>query len=332
MILTEEDGIAYLDKFAVLDDAQGEGLGRAVWQVMREENPQLFWRSRHGNPVNHLLLRRVRRLLQAGALEGVLVRPGRLRHDRALRGALRHPRADPGGLNGMSMSKKSIGIVGARGHTGAELIRLVAAHPALELAFVSSRELDGQRVADACRRLPRRAALRRPGPTRQWPQLGADVVVLALPNGKAGAYVEAIDKAGVEPLIVDLSADYRFDERWYYGLPELTRDHVARPAPDQQPGLLRHRHAAVDRAAEGPAGGAAGVLRRVRLFRCRHHAVGQERPGQAARQPDAVCAHRAHAREGSQRAISACRWNSCRTWRRISAASPSPPTCTWRAS
>lgn len=43
----------YLDKFAVLDEAQGEGLGRAVWQVMREETPSLFWRSRHGNVVNH---------------------------------------------------------------------------------------------------------------------------------------------------------------------------------------------------------------------------------------------------------------------------------------
>jgi acetylglutamate kinase len=42
----------YLDKFAVLDDAQGEGLGRAVWHVMREENPRLFWRSRHNNQVN----------------------------------------------------------------------------------------------------------------------------------------------------------------------------------------------------------------------------------------------------------------------------------------
>jgi len=52
LILTHEDGFAYLDKFAVLDDAQGEGLGRAVWHVMREENPQLFWRSRHSNPVN----------------------------------------------------------------------------------------------------------------------------------------------------------------------------------------------------------------------------------------------------------------------------------------
>ena len=53
MILTQEDGLAYLDKFAVLDDAQGEGLGRAVWQVMRDENPKLFWRSRHGNVINH---------------------------------------------------------------------------------------------------------------------------------------------------------------------------------------------------------------------------------------------------------------------------------------
>jgi len=52
MILTLEDELPYLDKFAVLEDAQGEGLGRAVWQVMRAENPKLFWRSRHGNRIN----------------------------------------------------------------------------------------------------------------------------------------------------------------------------------------------------------------------------------------------------------------------------------------
>ena len=52
VILTQEDAGVYLDKFAVLDEAQGEGLGRAVWLVMREQNPALFWRSRHGNSVN----------------------------------------------------------------------------------------------------------------------------------------------------------------------------------------------------------------------------------------------------------------------------------------
>lgn len=52
LILTEENGIPHLDKFAVADDAQGEGLGRAAWDVMRAEVPRLFWRSRSSNPIN----------------------------------------------------------------------------------------------------------------------------------------------------------------------------------------------------------------------------------------------------------------------------------------
>ncbi len=52
LVLTLEEGIPHLDKFAVVDEAQGEGLGRAAWLKMREENPRLFWRARPGNPVN----------------------------------------------------------------------------------------------------------------------------------------------------------------------------------------------------------------------------------------------------------------------------------------
>jgi N-acetyl-gamma-glutamyl-phosphate reductase len=123
----------------------------------------------------------------------------------------------------MTNSKKRIGIVGARGHTGAELIRLVAAHPELELAYVSSRELDGQRVDAQVAEY--QGDLRYSAPAHEdLPGLDADVVVLALPNGKAAACVEAFDAAGKDPVIVDLSADYRFDGKWYYGLPELTRD------------------------------------------------------------------------------------------------------------
>ena len=52
LILTGDGPQPYLDKFAVLDEAQGEGLGRAVWELMRAETPALYWRSRRFNPVN----------------------------------------------------------------------------------------------------------------------------------------------------------------------------------------------------------------------------------------------------------------------------------------
>lgn len=52
LVLVQEACGVYLDKFAVADDAQGEGLGRAAWEVMRAENPRVFWRSRRGNVIN----------------------------------------------------------------------------------------------------------------------------------------------------------------------------------------------------------------------------------------------------------------------------------------
>jgi N-acetyl-gamma-glutamyl-phosphate reductase len=120
------------------------------------------------------------------------------------------------------MAKKTVGIVGARGHTGAEMIRLIVAHPGLELAFVSSRELVGQPLSahvDAYRGALAYVSL----DTEAVAAQGVDVVILALPNGKATPFVDALAKTRPDTVIVDLSADYRFDERWYYGLPELTR-------------------------------------------------------------------------------------------------------------
>jgi acetylglutamate kinase len=52
IVLLEIDGHVYMDKFAVVEDAQGEGLGRALWDVMRAETPTLFWRSRRDNRIN----------------------------------------------------------------------------------------------------------------------------------------------------------------------------------------------------------------------------------------------------------------------------------------
>lgn len=120
----------------------------------------------------------------------------------------------------------SIGIVGARGHTGVELMRLIAGHPHLQPAFVSSRALAGQEVrthvpgapADLCYEdLDAEPVAKK----------AADVVILALPNEHAAAYVTAIDTQAPDTLIVDLSADHRFDKDWFYGLPELTRTRYA---------------------------------------------------------------------------------------------------------
>jgi N-acetyl-gamma-glutamyl-phosphate reductase len=52
----------------------------------------------------------------------------------------------------------------------------------------------------------------------------ADVVVLALPNNLAAKWANVFDVKQSNALLIDLSADYRFDSNWFYGLPELTRN------------------------------------------------------------------------------------------------------------
>lgn len=128
-----------------------------------------------------------------------------------------------------------VGLVGARGHTGAELIRLLAAHPDFALAWVGSRELDGQCVADHHEGVDASLRYAMPTPEAVAGQ-GLDAVVLALPNGKAAPYVAAIDAGSSSAVIVDLSADYRFDDAWYYGLPELTRTAAAGRVRISNPG------------------------------------------------------------------------------------------------
>ena len=115
-----------------------------------------------------------------------------------------------------------IGLVGARGYVGSELIRLLSAHPDFELGFVSSREREGQRLAehepayggDLCYSALDASAV-----------AASDVqsVVLGLPNGLAAPFVDATERDSPQKVVLDLSADYRFDSDWTYGLPEHHR-------------------------------------------------------------------------------------------------------------
>jgi len=125
----------------------------------------------------------------------------------------------------MSASRK-INLVGGRGYTGSELLRLIAQHPEMDLGMASSRSHVGQSLSSTCDGWPedgRTFTHLEPKGTAAFP---ADAWVLALPNGLADQWVEAIRADFPDTVILDLSADYRFDSHWTYGLPERFRDQL----------------------------------------------------------------------------------------------------------
>ena len=116
-----------------------------------------------------------------------------------------------------------IGLIGARGYVGSELIKLIETHPQFELGFVSSRERVGQKVSS--HEASYHGELDYVNlDAEQAAQHSVDALVLALPNNMAETYVNAVDLHSPNTVLLDLSADYRFSPNWYYGLPELTRE------------------------------------------------------------------------------------------------------------
>ena len=137
-----------------------------------------------------------------------------------------------------------IGIVGASGYAGAELLRLCCAHPHLEVAWATADTQAGVPVSALYPNLA--AAVGELVFAEYDPVLadGLDLVFLALPHGASATLVPELSKrAGA---VVDLAADFRLRdpaayERWYgaahpapasladfaYGLPELFRPDLA---------------------------------------------------------------------------------------------------------
>lgn len=119
------------------------------------------------------------------------------------------------------MHKLPVGVLGASGYAGRELCRLLARHPAVELAFASANERRGERARIAGRELTFIAA-------DDAPLGGAALVFTALPHGAAAPWVDRARGAGAR--VVDLSADLRPGTAGCddvpYGLTELARDDV----------------------------------------------------------------------------------------------------------
>ncbi|MFK8014717.1 MAG: N-acetyl-gamma-glutamyl-phosphate reductase [Gammaproteobacteria bacterium] len=116
-----------------------------------------------------------------------------------------------------------LGLVGARGHTGAELIKLIDDHPTVTLALASSRSNAGQRVADQVAGIKSDLVFCETD-AAMLHDCDLDALILALPNHLAAPFVDAWQRGGHDGPVIDLSADYRFDSGWHYGLPELNRE------------------------------------------------------------------------------------------------------------
>ncbi len=130
-------------------------------------------------------------------------------------------------------------VAGASGYAGGELLRLLLAHPELELGALCAGTSAGQPVTDTHPHLPQLRDRVFEATTAQA-LTGADVVFLALPHGQSAALAVELP---TDTRVVDLGADHRLQdplawERWYggehagtwtYGLPELpgARDLIA---------------------------------------------------------------------------------------------------------
>jgi len=123
------------------------------------------------------------------------------------------------------------------GYTGKALVELLNRHPNMDLRHVSSRELAGKKLEGYNRReiIYENLSVE---DVKQMEEDGAvDCWVMALPNGVCKPFVDAIDQVGKNSLVIDLSADYRFDSSWTYGLPELVdRSSIAKATRISNPG------------------------------------------------------------------------------------------------
>ncbi|MFZ0526691.1 MAG: N-acetyl-gamma-glutamyl-phosphate reductase [Xanthobacteraceae bacterium] len=145
------------------------------------------------------------------------------------------------------MSEKAkIGVLGASGYTGAELVRLLIRHPRAEIVLLTADRRAGKTMADV---FPQFAPYALPTLTSvedaDWPALGLDLAFCALPHGATQKVVKDVMARAPAMKVVDLSADFRLADpaayaRWYghehfapelqkeavYGLTEIYRDKI----------------------------------------------------------------------------------------------------------
>lgn len=148
-----------------------------------------------------------------------------------------NPNPPLGRKNKSNDGPSRVALIGARGYTGKALIDLLNRHPNMDLRHVSSRELAGQKLQGYSKKDITYENLSVEDVRQMEDDGKIDCWVMALPNGVCKPFVDAINEVGGNSVVVDLSADYRFDSAWTYGLPELVdRANIAKATRISNPG------------------------------------------------------------------------------------------------
>lgn len=133
--------------------------------------------------------------------------------------------------------KKTVGIVGANGYTGSELIRLLAFHPHMTLSFLYSRSNSGTRISDLYPDLTtvcEQVLTDQPGEV--------DILFLCLPHKESQNWL-AQNPVKEETLVIDLGNDFRLDgnfqnRNFIYGLPEINKKQMSGSKSIANPGCF----------------------------------------------------------------------------------------------
>jgi N-acetyl-gamma-glutamyl-phosphate reductase len=128
--------------------------------------------------------------------------------------------------------KAKIGILGASGYTGAELVRLLLRHPRADIVLLTADRRAGKAMAEVFPQfspyaLPKLSAVE----DADWKALGLDLAFCALPHGTTQKVIKDLLARAPKTKVVDLSADFRLADpaayaRWYghaHAAPELQK-------------------------------------------------------------------------------------------------------------
>jgi len=141
------------------------------------------------------------------------------------------------------MNKIRVGVLGATGYAGIELVRILLSHPNSEITYIVSNSYVGQKISQVYPHLKGVLDMECGDLDENKIKSLCDIVFTALPHGASKNVIPSLYNMGLK--IIDLSGDFRYDdikvyEKWYgeshpapeileksvYGLPELHRDKI----------------------------------------------------------------------------------------------------------